>query len=503
MNDSNNNIFDNNNVTSTPQPNSMTGTNSTPETNNLINNVNPVPVDANSVFGINSISNPTQTETYQANQNPAFIQPQNNFNTQMNNAVPNGNSNSMSVNSVSNNNINIQPSMQSQNSSNTQMNSTIPNGNNNPMPVNSVSNNNVSTQQNTVLNQIDDELLIAFIGNNYKKITTSPFNFSGFFFTTLYMFYRKMFGYALIVFLLNLVVLNVINNPIITIAFNVIVGLLVNKIYLSYAKKKITIIKQSNQQKSTEELKAICVSKGGTSVGKIFIGLFIEIFIGFIVLGVMMIIGIGGAIEEFFNFNNWNIIVNDESVTGNNSSKKDGTLVEDVIIDGYSCFNSKCNVSITDSTENTTDYVLGINNSELIDVLSDYADYIKLNIYYTNKENKKTIVGYEIYLKSNNKDISSVKTENELRDEIGLYSAGTYTALFTLSKVGVPGVGFNDNTSYTYISYTLVDSKNMEYEMKYIDDDGALELIEGNEYTVTFEVVEGVFGYEFTIKSIK
>lgn len=38
--------------------------------------------------------------------------------------------------------------------------------------------------------------------------------------------------------------------------------------------------------------------------------------------------------------------------------------------------------------------------------------------------------------------------------------------------------------------------------MQYINKNGRLSLVEGNKYTVTFEVSEGTFGYEFTIISV-
>ena len=290
MNNSNNNIFDNNNLTSSQQNSNPTEVNSTKTANN----------------------------SAQINQNTIPIQPQNNFNSKMNNNISNNNTNLTSVNPLPNNNINPQPTTQ----------------------LNPTSTNNISSQNFTSINQgNDDELLKAFIGNSYEKITTRPFNFAGFFFTTFYMFYRKMFGYALLLFLLNLIVLNVINNFIITLAFNVAVGFLVNKIYLSYAKKKIAIIKASNSQKSLEELKLICSTKGGTSVGKIFLGFITELGIAFVVLFIMALIGIGSAIGNLFNFSNWNI------TTAKNSSKS-GTLVENVSVSGYSCLGSKCNVTI-------------------------------------------------------------------------------------------------------------------------------------------------------------
>lgn len=445
--------------------------------NNIVNNSNPTP-NYNSAFGINNTSANIQNEVPQPSQNL-----NNNISSQLN------------TNLQMNNNINLT----------TGINNDIQQ---NPIPVSPILNqninNNIPPQTNSNNNSVNDkELLRAFIGNNYEKITTRPFNFAGFFFTTFYMFYRKMFGYALLVFLLNLVALSFINNFILIIVFNVVIGLLVNKIYLYYANKKIAKIKLENSGKDINELKNICSSKGGTSVGKIFLGFLTEIGIAFVVLFVMIITGIGGAFVQLFNPDNWNITINDKDNPSDSSSSTSRTLVENVSVGGYFCFDSKCNVTIYDSNDNSSDYVLSVNNNDLFNALGDYTDYIKLNIYYTQKENKKIIVDYKIYLKSNNEDISNVKTENELRDKIGLYSIGTHTDSFTLKEIGTSGFGYEDDTSYTYTSYTFVNNKNFEYEMKYINPNGTINLVEGTKYSVTFEVTEDIFGYEFTIKSIK
>lgn len=438
MNDSNN-ILGNNNVTPTPQPNTTNGVSSTSEINNSVNNAYVITPSVQ------------QSQTSQPNQNINVTQPQNTYNTQLNNTIS-------------------------------------------------------SNNQNIESNQInDEELLRVFIGKNYEKITTRPFNFAGFFFTSFYMFYRKIFGYALIVFLLNLVVLNIVNNFLVTIAFGVLVGFFVNKIYLSYAKKKIAIIKASNPQKSFEELKTLCANKGGTSIGKIFLGFITELGIALVVLFVMMLVGIGGAIGEFLNLDNWNITVNDSGNTNNennNTNSKDKKLIETVIVSGYTCLESRCNVSIDDSNGNSVDYELGVSNNDLFNELGDYKDYIKLDIYYTQKGKTKTIVDYRILLKSNSEDISSVKNVDELRNKIGLYLLGTHTDILTLTEVGMTGFGYIDDQSYTYTSYTFVDNNNNEYEMKYINDNGLSNLVEGNKYNVTFEVTEGMFNYEYTIKSI-
>ncbi len=506
------------------------------QSSNSINSTNTSMMNTNNVLDPNLIINPLQL-----NQNTPSVQPQSNINSQMNNNVFNNNISSIPINPLPTNNVNAQPIVQpnlSMNGSDFSQNSNPIEGNSTLQPSNLVDSANSSTvntnygveansavnplqlnqntssvqPQNNVNSQInndvssnisstsvnqggDDELLKAFIGNNYDKITTRPFNFAGFFFTTLYMFYRKMFGYGLLVFLLNFIVLNVINNFIVTLAFNVAVGLLVNKIYLSYATNKIAVIKTSNSQKSIEELKSICSTKGGTSVGQIFLGLVAELGIALIVLFVMTLIGIGSFVGGLFNFGNWNI------TTIKNGSKS-GTLVENVNVNGYNCFGSKCSVTIANDDGNSEDYSLGIDNSDFFSKLGDYKDYIKLNIYYNQKGNDKTIVDYKIFLKSSDEDITSVKTENELRDKIGLYSIGTHTDSLTLKAIGTTGFGYDNDNSYTYTEYTFVDDKNNEYEMKYINNNGTLDLTEGQKYNVTFEVSEGTFDYEFTIKSI-
>lgn len=66
MNDSTNNIFDNNNIIPIPQPNNTNGVNITLETNNSINNVNPS-LDVNNVFEINLTQNTPQNEIPQVN----------------------------------------------------------------------------------------------------------------------------------------------------------------------------------------------------------------------------------------------------------------------------------------------------------------------------------------------------------------------------------------------------------------------------------------------------
>lgn len=493
MNDSNNNIFGNNDFTSQSQSNNQSGDNFNLGMNNSNDNLNQQSIN-NNTFASNtaSMTSSQQPDILQM-YGESSMRSKSNVNSQINNSVFN------SIGQATNNSQSINNNLQSMPQFTQNTNNNVGTGNissettpqQNTTNIGTVSIENLlKPEPSSIIS--DDELLKAFIGNNYEKITTRKFNFAGFFFTTLYMFYRKMFGYTLIVFLINLIVLNVIDKFIVTLLFCIIVGFLVNKLYLSYAKKKVAIIKMSNPQKNQEELNKLCAAKGGTSVGQIFVGLFVEVVIAIVLYIIMAFAGISSAFVNVLNPTNW--------LTINGSSTSGGKLLEDVSVSGYGCLGSNCNVTIDSPSNNSEEYILGINNTELFNKLGDYKDYIKLNIYYKTKGNTKTIVDYKIYLKSNNEDISSITSESELRDKIGLYSLGTHTDVLTLTEIGEPGFGFKDGNSYTYTDYKFVDSKGVEYEMKYTN--GSLNLVVGNNYTITFDVSEGTFGYEFTIQSI-
>ena len=374
----------------------------------------------------------------------------------------------------------------------------------------SASDSATSQQASSDTTNTDDELLKAFIGQNYEKITSGSFNVAGFFFPTLYMFYRKMFAYALILFLVNLaitiLIANLIKIPIPIGVINVLSGFFVNKVYIFHARKKITKIKAANSQKSLEELKAICTTKGGTNIGLAVAGFFVEVGIYIVVLVVAVLIGLHGHMGEILDPNNPNslisMVIEKERQNNNKSNEQKGTLVENINVSGYACMDSQCKVTTVDSKGNSAVYSLDVDDS-IFKKLNEYQDYIKLDIYYEQKGEVKTIVDYKIFLKSTNEDITNVKTEDELRSKIGLYSVGTHTGTFTLTEIGMDGFSMDGDKSYGYKEYTFADDKKTEYTMKHIINNGPLNLVEGNKYTVTFEVTKGDLGYDFIIKSVE
>ena len=393
------------------------------------------------------------------------------------------------------------------------INTNLETQNNNEITFQDNNSQNASTNEVSISNNLnmdisnknqDDDLLKSFIGNNYEKITTKKFNFAGLFFGALYMFYRKMLGYAIIVFLINTiiptVILNVTKNSllafVIYILINIIiVGIFVNNIYVKFAKQKINKIKSNNPSKNIDELKSICTNKGGTSLGCLFLGIIIPIVM-FIIIGIIMtIFSIGtmfGQIIKLPNLKDWNT-----TVDTNNS-----TLVENVDITGYSCIDGKCTISIKEDNKDI-DYNLKTNNDDLLRVLNDYKDYINVNIYYSQSGEKKFIVDFKIYSKLNDEEIDNKITENELRDKLGLYSEGTHTESLTLVRIGNLGVGYSQGETYSYITYTFKNKLNTEYEMNQKNPSNPNNLIVGNDYKVTFEVKKGTFDYEFNIIKIE
>lgn len=144
--------------------------------------------------------------------------------------------------------------------------------------------------------------------------------------------------------MINIIVLNVIKNSIVTLLFNVVIGLFVNKIYLYYARKKVAKIKIENPQKSNTELKTTCVLKGGTSMGKVLLGIIAEIVLTVLIVTIIL----GGSIASIFG----NIFTGLFSTPQETNSTYDGILVYDNSIK----MKDEFTISIPNKFEMQSDY---------------------------------------------------------------------------------------------------------------------------------------------------
>lgn len=201
----------------------------------------------------------------------------------------------------------------------------------------------------------DEELLKVFIGKNYDKITTKKLNFAALFFTTLYMFYRKMFLYGILLFIISFIVLNVIKIQFIAYTINlilaVILGFLFNKVYLYYAKNKIEKIKLQNTEKSYDEIKEICFSKGGTNIGKAILVSFAMIAITLLIIAIMGVMRVSSMID---NFNTKTDVENSKSETNNTYN---GIIIYDLSVNISNEFSiSVPNIFENDSSINKYEY---------------------------------------------------------------------------------------------------------------------------------------------------
>lgn len=121
-----------------------------------------------------------------------------------------------------------------------------------------------------------NSLLRAYIGANYDKLYTRRFNWSAFFFTSVYMMYRGLYlqGFLFCIIANVISLIFNIDATVLTFLSMIIAGLSFNDIYLSHVKKQINKIKVDNDGYTIDELKIICLSKGGARAGVAVLALF-------------------------------------------------------------------------------------------------------------------------------------------------------------------------------------------------------------------------------------
>ena len=105
----------------------------------------------------------------------------------------------------------------------------------------------------------DEEFRRVWMGKLYDKATTKKFNWSAFFFGGFYFFYRKLYLWGFLFFILS--VLPLINN--------IICGLSFYSLYKSHINK--TLEQNKNNVQSPNQLLDIAKAKGGTSAGSAII----------------------------------------------------------------------------------------------------------------------------------------------------------------------------------------------------------------------------------------
>lgn len=116
----------------------------------------------------------------------------------------------------------------------------------------------------------DNELLKAYIGKNYDKITRRPFNFAASFLGMLYLLYRKKVLWAILVWAINGMIGSFFKTPVFgliaVIVLSILTGACFNHFYVRECIQEIEKIKYRYPGRSMGELKLLCAQNGGTSL---------------------------------------------------------------------------------------------------------------------------------------------------------------------------------------------------------------------------------------------
>ena len=229
---------------------------------------------------------------------------------------------------------------------------------------------------------------------------------------------------------------------------------------------------------------------------------------GLILIIIAVLALIGGGCYYFLVLNN-NDNGNSGSSNNNNNNNNNGgetkntKSYKDVTINGQMCINNDCTFTISGSElGEDTDFKFTDKRVDLFEALSEYSEYVKVDIDYTDGK-EKTITNFTMYNKSTNEKVEA-KTEEELRNALGLYNEGTYTEEYTLKEQMEPMMGFSDDEAYSSVELVFEDSNGKRISMNQKFESG--QLIDTYDvdakYMVTFEVKKGSFGYEYNITEI-
>lgn len=202
-------------------------------------------------------------------------------------------------------------------------------------------------------NELNEKMLMAYIGNNYDRITNNKFSICSFFLNWIYVAYRKF--YPLLAILIGIIMIIIILPDslftIIALITNIILGLFFNKWYVSYAKKRINKIKQDNANVTESELIDICKKKGGIGYAPIFI-----------TLGIYFVMGI---IFNFYNLKTGTTL----SKIENSLSKNDWRIIFD---------NQYKDVTYSNGCYGGINFKLQLKNNELVIINIDNNQMYKL-----------------------------------------------------------------------------------------------------------------------------
>ena len=132
----------------------------------------------------------------------------------------------------------------------------------------------------------EEKYLNEYFGPNAEKFSYKIFCFPGLLFSSLYIFYRKMYLLGFISLVIQLT-LALFVNPYVALTMNILIFLFFNSLYTSHAKRKIDKIIHSSGSKESGYIMNLCAEKGGVNKGIVILIFVLEIAI--VILSIMFL----------------------------------------------------------------------------------------------------------------------------------------------------------------------------------------------------------------------
>lgn len=116
-----------------------------------------------------------------------------------------------------------------------------------------------------------NELAEIYMGPMYYNFKKGTFSWCAFFLNSLYIAYRKMIAVSVIVHIINIIILFIFKNnfllyTLVTLIFNLFLGLNFKKLYYNDSMEKVGQIKKNNPNKGFNQLTSIMKQKGGINI---------------------------------------------------------------------------------------------------------------------------------------------------------------------------------------------------------------------------------------------
>lgn len=349
----------------------------------------------------------------------------------------------------------------------------------------------------------EEKLKQIFVGSKFDKFEKKVFSIPAFFFGEIYFAYRKMFIYAIIVmFILGIINAFAIQMQNIGLAIlailciRIAIGLFFPLWYRRFYNNKVRNILSNSTNKSEQDVINLAQKKGGTSVKYLILFLIISsVFSSW--LGRINMFGfLGGTNNSVNNTEGTSIFGNNSGIEidENDYDLEDCKKIENTKVTGYVNFGNNTTFYVGDNNE---EYSSIIKDCQFLSNMKNY-DEVSLTLYYTEQNGKKIIVNYELYNTETNKKIENIENEDDLREKLGYYLAGSHEDILTLIEIDeTPGFGSDGEKSYTYHDYKFKNESGREIEFRYkiyddtVDKSDILEL--NQKYKVKFDVEKGMF----------